>query len=215
MKASEKLKNFRKKYQTDIGRARITAQTEVKFREWFETVDAPEFKILPEHLSIYGVEKAKEKIEEIQNLHCGGVSHNVVHFADYATVKDKSIVSTCNGSMTMGTTLGGTFGGAAHPEECSCCVQDNHKQNLRTHAGKLSNNMKKSHLMMQIQKEHDAKVKQLERIRLRKQRYMQSPTRSRQRSTEESFNTNSYLRLNESMRSNTCGPLSHRQHEIS
>lgn len=65
VKASERLKNFKKKYQTDIGRARITAQTEVKFREWFETVDAPEFRILPEPYSIFGVEKAKEKIEEI------------------------------------------------------------------------------------------------------------------------------------------------------
>ena len=49
----------------------------------------------------------------------------------------------------MGTsTIGGVGGTHGSSEECAYFIKDNHKQNLRTHAGKLSSNMKKSHLMI-------------------------------------------------------------------
>jgi hypothetical protein len=44
----------------------MVAKTEIKFREWFDAMDVPEFKILPNPSSLFQEEKAIEKIEQIE-----------------------------------------------------------------------------------------------------------------------------------------------------
>ena len=65
MKASEKLMLFKKKSQLNNSKAQlVAAKTELKFRELFESADAPEFKILPDPTSIFHQLKATEKLEQ-------------------------------------------------------------------------------------------------------------------------------------------------------
>ena len=63
---------FNKRKQQDIGKARFNAQTEVKFREWYDNNGADElpleYLILPNPAEIFEEDKARDKIIEIQDM---------------------------------------------------------------------------------------------------------------------------------------------------
>ena len=98
------------------------------------------------------------------------------------------------------------MGSTSAAETCKCCQRVIHKQSVRTHAGYLSHNMKRSHLMAHINQQHKKKVKELERIEAKKMHYMMSPTRSLARTLDrtvagESFDSS--FKLNESFFTNS------------
>jgi hypothetical protein len=42
----------------------LAAKTELRFREWFESIDAPEFKILPDPTSVFFEVRSAENLEQ-------------------------------------------------------------------------------------------------------------------------------------------------------
>lgn len=126
-----------------------------------------EFQILPDPTDIFEEKKAIEEVIKLEQQRAQTLSRTTQDL-DTVTELNRKSASAVSISNIGGTTNNLFSNSGSHPQSIL-------KNSTKVAPGVLSNNLRQSHLMKIINKQHEERVQQMERLEQKKQYYMQSP----------------------------------------